>query len=53
MQHKFQDSPYASVFVSTPKAGGTGLNLTAAHYAVITQKFWGLNEQRKPLALLV
>ena len=44
MQLKFQDSPNPSVFVTTPKVGGTGLNLTAANHAVITQKFWVLNE---------
>jgi len=36
MQLKFQDSPNPSVFVTTPKVGGTGLNLTAANHAVIT-----------------
>jgi hypothetical protein len=46
MQLKFQDSPNPSVFVTTPIVGGTGLNLTAANHAVITQKFWVLNEQR-------
>jgi hypothetical protein len=47
MQLKFQDSPNPSVFVTTPKVGGTGLNLTAANYAVITLKFWVMNEQRQ------
>jgi SNF2 family DNA or RNA helicase len=46
MQLKFQDSPNPSVFVTTPKVGGTGLNFTAANDARITQKFWALNEQR-------
>jgi len=45
MQLKFQDSPNPSVFVTTPKVGGTGLNLTAVNHVVITQKFWVLNEQ--------
>jgi hypothetical protein len=45
MQFKFQDSPNPSVFVTTPKVGGTGLNLTAANHAVITQKVLALNEQ--------
>jgi len=53
MQLKFQDSPNPSVFVTTPKVGGTGLNLTAANDAVITQKFWVLNEQRQAFALVV
>jgi len=46
MQLKFQISPNPSVFVTTPKVGWTGLHLTAANHAVITQKFWVLNEQR-------
>jgi len=50
MQLKFQDPPNPSVFVTTPKVGGTGLNLTAANHAVITQKFWVLNEQRQAFA---
>jgi len=33
--------------------GGTGLNLTAANHAVITQKFWVLNEQRQAFARVV
>ena len=36
MQLKFQDSRNPSVFRTTPKVGGTGLNLTAANHAVIT-----------------
>jgi len=39
MRLKFQDSRNPSVFITTPKVGGTGLNLTAANHAVITQKF--------------
>ena len=31
----------------------TGLNLTAANHAVITQKFWVLNEQRQAFARVV
>ena len=53
MQLKFQDSLNPSVFVTTPKVGGTGLNLTAANHAVITQKFWVLNEQRQAFARVV
>jgi SNF2 family DNA or RNA helicase len=53
MQLKFQDSPNPSVFVTTPKVGETGLNLTAANYAVLTQKFWVLNEQRQAFAWVV
>jgi len=53
MQLKFQDSPNPSVFVTTPKVGGTGLNLTAAKHAVITQKFWVLNEQYQAFAQVV
>jgi hypothetical protein len=53
MQLKFQDSQNPSVFVMTPKVGGTGLNLTAANIAGITQKFWVLNEQWQAFARVV
>ena len=53
MQLQFQDSPNPSVFVTKPKVGGTGLNLTAANHAVITQKFWVLNERRQAFAQVV
>ena len=45
MQLKLQDSLNPSVFVATPKVGGTSLNVTAANYAVIPPKIWVLNEQ--------
>jgi len=53
MQLMFQDLPSHSVFVTTPKAGGTGLKLTAANHAVITQKWRVLNEQRRSFAWVV
>jgi len=53
MQLKFQDLPNPSVFVTTPKVGGTGLTHTAANHAVRTQKFWVLNEQRQAFAWVV
>jgi len=53
MQWKFQDSWNPSPFVTTSKVGGTGLNLTAAHQAVITQKFWVLNKQQQAFARVV
>jgi len=53
MQLKFKDSRNPSVFITTPKVGGTGLNLTAGNHAVITQKFWVLNEQRQAFARVV
>ena len=53
MQLKFQDLPNPSVFVTTPKVGGTCLNLPAANHAVITQKFSVLNEQRQAFARVV
>jgi len=52
-QLKFQDSPTPSAFVTTPKVGGTGPNLTAANHPVITQKIWVLNEQRQAFAWVV
>jgi len=52
-QLKFQDSRNLSVFTTTPIVGRTGLNLTAANHAVITQKFWVLNDQRQAFAQVV
>jgi len=53
MQLRFQDSRNPSVFVTTPKVGGTGLYLTAANHVVMTQKFWELNEQHQAFARVV
>ena len=53
MQLKFQDSRNTSVFITTPKVGGTGLNLAAVNHAVITPKFSVLNEQRQAFARVV
>jgi len=53
MQLKFQDLPDSSLFVTTPKVGGTGLNLTATNHPVITQKFWVLNEQHEAFVRVV
>jgi hypothetical protein len=53
MQLKFQDSPNPSVFITTLKVGGTGLNLTAANHAVMSQKFWVLNGQCLGFAQIV
>jgi len=53
MQLKFQDLPNPSVFVTSPKVGGTGLNLTAANLGVITQKLCVLNEQWQAFARVV
>jgi len=53
MQLKFEDLPNPSVFVTTPKVSGMGLNLTAANHAVISQKFWVLNMQCQALARVV
>jgi len=50
MQLKFQDSRNPPEFITTPKVGGTGLNLTATNHAVITAKFGVLNEQREEFA---
>jgi len=44
MQLEFQVSQNPSAFVTTPKVGGPGTNLTAVHHAVITQKFRVLND---------
>jgi len=53
MQLKLQDLPNPSVFVTAPKVGGTGLNLTAANHAALNPKFWPLNEQREAFAWVV
>jgi len=53
MQLKSQDLTNPSMFLTTPKVGGTGLNLTAANHVVINHKFLVLNEQRQAFALVV
>ena len=53
MQLKSQDSRNPSVFITTPQVKGIGLNLRAAKHAVITQKYWVLNEQRQAFARVV
>jgi SNF2 family DNA or RNA helicase len=53
MQLKFQELLNSSVFVTTPKVGGTGPTLTAANHVVITQKFFVLNKQHQLFALVV
>jgi hypothetical protein len=50
IQLKFQVSRNTSVFLTTPKIRGTGLNPTAANHTVITQKFCVLNKQRQAFA---
>jgi hypothetical protein len=47
---KCQDSQNPSVFITTPKAGGTGLTLTAANHAVTSQKLGILNKQQQAFA---
>jgi hypothetical protein len=42
---KFQDSQNPFVFITTPKEGGPGVNLTAATHAVITEKLCVLTDQ--------
>jgi hypothetical protein len=44
MQLKFQDSPNPSVIITTPKVGGTGLNLITTNHWVTTLKLWVLTE---------
>jgi len=53
MHLTFHDSPYPSLFVTTPTVGATGPNLTAANHVVLTQKFCVLNEQRQAFAWVV
>jgi len=53
MQLTFQDSQNPSVFITSPNVGWTGLNLTAENHAVISQKFWVLNELQQAFAQVV
>jgi len=53
MELTFQDSCNSSVFVTAPRVGSTGQNLTAANHAVITQKLWVFNEQWRAFARVV
>jgi hypothetical protein len=53
MQLIFHDPPNPSVFVTAPKLGGTGLNITTANHAFITQKFRVLTEQCPAFARVV
>jgi len=50
---KFQYSQNPSVFITTPQVGETGLNLTATNHAVMTKKFWIMNEQQQAFARLI
>jgi len=50
---KFQDWQNLSVFVTTPKVGGTGLNLAATNYAEMTPTFLGLNMQQPAFGRVV
>jgi hypothetical protein len=53
MQLKFQDLPNPSVFVNIPKVEVAGLNLTAAHHAVIIQQLWVLTVQSQAFSQVV
>jgi len=53
MQLQFQDLPNPSIFATTPKVGGTGLTLTAADHAVITEKFRVMNGQSLAFASVI
>ena len=53
MQLKFQDLRNPSLFVTTPKVGGTRLNLSAVNVAEISQKLWVCNEQWQAFAQVV
>jgi len=47
MRLQFQVLDNPSGFVTTPKLGGTGPNLTTANYVVVARMFWVLNKQCK------
>ncbi len=48
--HDFQQSTQASVFFISLKAGGTGLNLTAADYVMILDPWWNPFAEEQALA---
>jgi hypothetical protein len=53
LQFTFQYSQNPSVFVTTPQVGGTCLHFAETNDAVVSHKWWVLNEQRKAFALIV
>ena len=53
LMNKFQNMAPCAVFLTTMKLGGTGLNLMAANHAIILQKPWVLNEQRRAFGQIV
>jgi hypothetical protein len=53
MRLKFPNTLNLLVFVTPPKVGRIGVNLTAANCAVLTQKFWVLNKPRQAVAQVV
>ena len=52
MQVKVQDLRNVSELKTTPEVDGTGLNLTAATHAAMTQRFWVLNERWQAFTLV-
>jgi hypothetical protein len=52
-QLKFQNSHNPSIFITTPIVGSADIYIAAAYYAVITEKFWRLNQQQQAFAQIV
>jgi hypothetical protein len=53
LMSEFHNAENCTVFITTTKVGGTGLNLVAANHAVVLQKPWVLNEQRQAFGRIV
>jgi hypothetical protein len=53
IQLKFQEMRNLSVFIPTPTVGGIGMNHTTPNHAVITEKFWVLNELQQAFAQVI
>lgn len=53
MQFNFLNLHHLTVFITTPKVSGTGLNLTAANVVIISQTFTVLNKLCQVLAHII
>ncbi|MCB9272122.1 MAG: SNF2 helicase associated domain-containing protein [Lewinellaceae bacterium] len=47
---KFQEDPEVTIFLITLKAGGTGLNLTAADYVFLLDPWWNPHAEEQAIA---
>ena len=47
---RFQQDPKVTIFLITLKAGGTGLNLTAADYVFLLDPWWNPHAEEQAIA---